>query len=83
MEKTRPEMSFQQGNCRVSIFINEATKNGNIIKIRKASFQKRYLDKNGEWNSTNTLDTNDIPKAILCLTKAYDYLTAKQENNGD
>ena len=38
------------------------------------SFQKRYKDPDGEWKTTHNLDINEIPKAILALSKAYEYL---------
>jgi hypothetical protein len=44
------------------------------VKIKKTVFQKRYKGQDGQWQSTSSLDVNDIPKAILALTKAYDYL---------
>ena len=45
--------------------------------------QRRYKDQDGQWQSTNSLDVNDIPKAILALSQAYTYLvSAKNELNG-
>jgi hypothetical protein len=38
----------------------------------------RFKDKKtGEWKGTNSLSINDIPKAILALQQAYEYLMAK------
>lgn len=36
----------------------------------------KIMDKNGEWQTSSYLDTNDLPKAALVLSKAYDYLTS-------
>jgi len=36
-----------------------------------------YKDKTGQWQGTNRLSLNDLPKAILALQKAFEYLTAK------
>ena len=44
------------------------------MRIKKASFQKRYKTADGEWKSTNSLDADDIPKAKLVLNEAYKYL---------
>lgn len=74
-----PEKVFNQGSCRTAIFANEIKKDGKTAVVKKAVFQKRYRDKNGEWKNTNSLDVNDIPKAVMALNKAYDYLTSKDE----
>jgi hypothetical protein len=39
------------------------------------------MDKNGEWQSTNTLRINDLPKASLVLQKAYEYIVMKELQN--
>jgi hypothetical protein len=36
--------------------------------------ERTYKDRNGSYASTHSLQMNDIPKAILALTKAYEYL---------
>ncbi len=69
----KPEKRFQCGAVEASIFENETHQNGKPIKIKKVSFQKRYKSSDG-WKSTNSLDVNDLPKAILALSKAYEYL---------
>lgn len=81
MAKQAPVKKFQRGACSVSIFTNEVEKNGKTIEIRKAVFQKRYQDSKGEWATTNSLDVNDIPKAVLTLNMAFDYLTDKDSDD--
>ena len=34
-------------------------------------------DKNDEWQHTNSLRVNDLPKAALVLNKAYEYLVLR------
>jgi len=71
----QPEKRFKCGACEVSIFDNEITmKDGRKVNAKKASFQKRYKDSDGEWKSTQSLDVNDIPKARMALYEAYKYL---------
>jgi len=71
-----PEKRFRCGACEASIFENDISRNGQALKIKKAVFQKRYKDKNGQWQSTGSLDVNDIPKAILALSQAYSYMVS-------
>ena len=70
----KPEKRFKCGACEAAIFENEVTRNGAVVTIKKTALQKRYRNSQGEWKSTQTLDGNDIPKMMLALSKAYEYL---------
>ena len=83
MANKQPEKKFQRGGCSVSIFANEVEKDGRKFSIRKAVFQKRYKDSDGQWQSSQSLDINDIPKAVLALEDAYDYLTGREPDETD
>ena len=74
----KPEMRFRCGAIEANIFENEIQQNGKATKIKKVAFQKRYKSSQG-WKTTYSLDTNDIPKAILVLSKAYEYLVLNPE----
>ena len=77
----QPVKRFRCGACEVAIFDNiRTTKSGKTVNSRKATFQKRYKDSDGEWKSTNSLDINDIPKARLALSEAYKYLIFNKGN---
>ena len=71
----RPEKVFKVGACRASVFRNEVLKDGRKLDLPKVVFQVRYKDRDGRWKGTNSLSINDLPKAILALQKAYEYLT--------
>jgi len=70
----RPEKTFKIGAVRASIFRNSIEKNGQSILLPKVVIEVRYKDKTGQWNGTNSLSLNDLPKAILALQKAFEYL---------
>jgi len=74
----KPEKKFQCGAVEASIFENEIDQNGKQFKVKKVAFQKRYKGVDG-WKSTNSLDVNDLPKAILALQKAFEYLALSPE----
>ena len=69
----KPEKRFQSGGIEASIFENEFQQNGKAMKLKKVAFQKRYKSPQG-WKTTYSLDINDIPKAILVLSKTYEFL---------
>ena len=76
---SKPETVFKIGAVRASIFQNIIEKNGQSIKLPKVVIEVRYKDKSGQWQSTNSLSINDLPKAILALQKAFEYLTERKD----
>ena len=79
---SKPEKKFMCGGIEASIFENEILKSGKSIKIKKVAFQKRYKSQQG-WKTTYSLDTNDLPRAILVLSKAYEYLVLNPDSLAD
>jgi hypothetical protein len=71
---SKPEKKFQAGAIEASIFENEVNQNGKSFKIKKVAFQKRYKSPQKGWQTTYSLDVNDIPRALLVLSKAYEFL---------
>jgi hypothetical protein len=78
----KPEKRFQSGGIEASIFENEIQQRGKTIKIKKVAFQKRYKIQQG-WKTTYSLDTKDLPRAILVLSKAYEYLVLNPDSLAD
>ena len=79
----QPEKRFKCGACEAAIFENQINRDGKSIKLKKVAIQKRYMNAEEEWKSTHSLDKNDIPKMILVLFKAYEYLTMADESSND
>jgi len=74
-----PEKKFSTGGLTATVWENQGkNKEGLDVCYRTVSFQRRYMDKNGDWQSTNTLRVNDLPKASLVLQKAFEYLVMKE-----
>jgi hypothetical protein len=77
-----PVERFKHGSVEAAIFENEIKKDGKTFTIRKVVFQRNYLDKNDKWQSTSSLDVNDVPKAMLVLSKAYEFMTRSDTAKG-
>ncbi len=77
---SKPEITFKVGAVRASVFRNTIAKDGKFIPLPKVVIEVRYKDKTGKWNGTNSLSINEIPKAILALQKAFEYLTTKKDS---
>jgi hypothetical protein len=74
----KPEKIFKVGPVRASVFQNSAVRNGQTILFPKVVLEVRYKDKAGQWQGTNSMSLNDLPKAVLALQKAYEYLMDKR-----
>jgi hypothetical protein len=79
----QPEKRFKAGSCEAAVFENEITRDGNTITVKKVAIQKRYKTQNDEWKSTHSLDQNDLPKMMLALSKAYEYLTLREDKQDE
>jgi hypothetical protein len=81
----KPEKVFKAGRCQASVFENKIAKEGNEFSVFNVSFQKWFKDPEGKIKTTNTLNLNEVPKAIVVLTQAYQYLVSRKNdnNNGD
>ena len=79
-ETNLPDKKFTTGVVSATVWKNQGkTKTGAVASYNTISLQRRYCDKNGVWKSTNSFRVNDLPKAILVLNKAYEYLALREE----
>ena len=75
----QPEKVFKIGVVRASVFKNIIVKAGQSISLPKVVIEVRYKDKAGNWQGTNSLSINELPKAILALQKAFEYLMDRKD----
>ena len=74
-----PTKKFSVGAVQVAVWENEGKEGKSYYSV---SFERRYKDKNDEWKSTSSLKANDLPKAILALQKAYEFVSLKEMEGG-
>lgn len=83
MAGQQPAAKFQAGQVSAAIWENEITVNGRQVTILKATVQRRYKDKDGEWKSSGSFSRNEIPLAIYCLEKSFQYMIEGQKDEDD
>jgi hypothetical protein len=76
---SKPETVFKVGAVRAAVFRNIIEKDGKSIPLPKVIIEVRYKDKTGQWQGTNSLSINDLPKAILAIQKAFEYLMERND----
>ena len=69
-----PVKKFAVGGIQAAVWEN-SSKEG--AQFNTVSLDRRYKSKDDEWKSSASLRVNDLPKAILALQKAYEYLALK------
>ena len=78
---SRPEKVFKIGAVRAAVFRNLIQKDGESVTLRKVVLEVRYRDKNGHWRGTSSLSTNDLPKAISALQKAFEFILGESSRS--
>ena len=72
-KKRQPEKSIKAGSMTAAIWRN---KSGDKVNY-SVTLEKRTMQ-GGNWKSIKSMNSNDLPKAILALQKAYEYLVLKK-----
>ena len=68
----RPVAKFRAGQTSAALWQNEITVSGRKVTVLKASVQRRFKDKDGQWKSSGSFSRNEIPLAIFCLQKCFE-----------
>lgn len=77
-----PERSFRYGSCSAAVFTGEAqSRNGGTFTTRRIVLERRYLDQDGTWQSTNSYFGHHVMDAILALQDAYRHCREKARSD--
>lgn len=81
-ETNTPEKRFSTGAISATVWKNSGTnkRTGEPTEFNTITLQRRYKDKEGNWQTSNSLRVNDLPKASLVLNKAYEYLVLREQS---
>ena len=76
-----PEKKFRAGAISATVWLNHGQRaNGEESEYKTISIERSYTDKEGKWQSTNSLRINDLPKAVVALQKAYEYVVLNEQD---
>ena len=77
-----PVKKFSAGSISCALWENEVTTaDGRKAVMLKASVERRYKDKDGEWKSSNSFSRNEIPLAVYCLQKSFEHIIGAQQED--
>ncbi|MFC1636533.1 hypothetical protein ACFL5Z_17010 [Planctomycetota bacterium] len=77
----KPVAKYRAGQVSAALWENEITVNGRQVTMLKATVQRRYKDRDGQWKSSNSLSRNEIPLAIYCLEKCFEHMIEGQKDD--
>jgi hypothetical protein len=84
MAGQKPVAKFKAGQVSAALWENEiTTKNGHKATVLKATVERRYRDRDGNWKSSGSFSRNEIPLAIYCLQEAFEKIISVQVSDSD
>ena len=72
MNGNGPVKKIRAGQVSAALWENQINVNGQAKTVLKASVQRRYKDKDGQWKSSGSFSRNELSLAIHCLQKAFE-----------
>ena len=84
MAGQKPVAKFKAGQVSAALWENEVTtKTGRKVTVLKATVERRYKDRDGQWKSSGSLSRNEIPLAIYCLQKSFERIVEGEKEDED
>ena len=77
-----PIGKFKAGQVSSAVWKNEIQVKGAPVTVLKATVQRRYKGRDGNWQSSGSFSRNEIPLAIYCLRKAFEKIIEAQQEDG-
>ena len=79
--KQTPVAKFKAGLVQAAVWENEVPMNGKTATMLKATVQRRFKNKEGNWQSSGSFGRNEIPLAIHCLQKCFESMLGESEGD--
>ena len=81
MANQQPVERFRAGSVSGALWANEISIKGQQRTIMKTSLDRRYQDKDGNWRSSQSFSRAEIPLAIYCLIRAFEWMIQKEQDS--
>jgi len=79
-----PLKKYTAGTISCALWENEIpVKNGDRVTVLKATVERRYKDRDGNWKSSNSFGRNEIPLVQYVLGKAFEAMVEEKQSNND
>ena len=72
-----PDKKFKAGGITATVWKGVSPKGAVYFNVQ---ISRSYKDKDNNWKNTSSLRENDVPKAMVLLQKAYEYVILQTTN---
>jgi len=79
-EHKLPAKKLRAGSISVTIWNNDAVKDGRVNTYQTLNIERGYQDRQGVWKNAKSFRVSDIPKVVTLLNKAYESLIFKNQS---
>lgn len=73
-----PDKKFKAGGLTATVWKSISQKGTTYYNVQLG---KSYKDKDNNWKTTSSLRENEVPKAMVLLQKAYEYVIMQTTNS--
>ena len=77
-----PIKEFKSGGVKAAIWRKDVDRDGRTFAQFSVRLQKSYRDKSGAWQNTQYYDRADLPDIVLITSKAYEFISLKESQEG-
>lgn len=76
-----PEKKFRAGGISATVWLNKGKRpNGEETEYKTVALERSYTDKEGKWQTTNSMRVNDLPKVAVIVQRAYEFLVLNEQD---
>jgi hypothetical protein len=74
VEKKLPEVTYRSGALKLTVWSNEAKKDGEVFENYTFDIVRSYKDDKDEWKQTHSFRKRDIANLDALMNRVRDYL---------
>jgi hypothetical protein len=74
-----PEVAFKSAGVSAAVWRKEFEQDGRTVVQFHVRVEKRYKDRDGNWQSSDYFFPSELPRLELVVRKAFEYVALKQD----
>lgn len=81
-KRKAPVKVLRCGSVEIAIWLHKTERDGRMIDVPTAKISRSFKNKEtGQWENTDFLQSEDLPKVALLATEAYKFLKLKSSES--
>jgi len=75
---SKPKKTFRCGRVNLSVWENQRKVDNRTFTVESVTLTRRFINGEGEWDSSSSFGKNDIPKIQVVCQRAYEFMNASE-----